>query len=132
MLKQIETRAAVDVVRVARIFRVLSVETRVRMVALLRARPMCVGALARCLGITAAAVSQHLRILRDAGAVVPEKRGYYVHYRADPDVLADWGRELAAFFGDRRTPCPGDEAKPGEAGEAGGRPADGGEGIDGD
>lgn len=115
MLKQIgpKQRGGADVVRMARIFRVLSVETRVRMVALLSGRPMCVGALARCLGITAAAVSQHLRILRDAGAVVPEKRGYYVHYRADPDVLAEWGRELAAFFG-------------------GVRPAEDGEGIDGE
>ncbi|KUG28827.1 hypothetical protein ASZ90_001283 [hydrocarbon metagenome] len=44
-------------------------------------------------------MSQHLRVLRDAGAVVADKQGYFVHYRADPATLAAWGRETAAFFG---------------------------------
>jgi len=62
-------------------FKVLSVETRVQMIELLRDRSLCVNALAKSLGITPAAVSQHLRILRDAEMVIDDKRGYYVHYR---------------------------------------------------
>ena len=62
-------------------FKVLSVETRVQMIELLRGRSLCVNALAKSLGITPAAVSQHLRILRDAEMVIDDKRGYYVHYR---------------------------------------------------
>ncbi|MBN1460425.1 MAG: winged helix-turn-helix transcriptional regulator, partial [Armatimonadetes bacterium] len=46
--------------KLARIFKVLSVNTRVRMIALLKERPMCVNALARQLEVTPAAVSQHL------------------------------------------------------------------------
>ncbi|QLA18591.1 ArsR/SmtB family transcription factor [Desulfolutivibrio sulfoxidireducens] len=125
MLKQIEPKqgGGADVARLARIFRVLCVDTRVRMVALLSGRPMCVGALARSLGITAAAVSQHLRVLRDAGAVVADKRGNFVHYRADRDVLAAWGREMAGFFGgvggrDRGTDSPVDAAEGTESGAA--------------
>ncbi len=83
--------------KLARIFKVLSVETRVRIVRLLRADCLCVNALACRLGVTPAAVSQHLRILRDAGLVIPEKRGYFVHYRLNRDTLRNW-RELAAEF----------------------------------
>jgi len=67
--------------KIARMFKVLSVETRVQMIELLRDRSLCVNALAKSLGITPAAVSQHLRILRDAEMVIDDKRGYYVHYR---------------------------------------------------
>ena len=74
----------------ARIFKVLSVETRVRMIDLLKHRSLCVNALARALEITPAAVSQHLRILRDADAVIAEKKGYYVHYRANIKTLVKW------------------------------------------
>ena len=80
--------------RLARIFKVLSVDTRVRLVQLLKERALCVNALAARLQISPAAVSQHLRILRDAELVVPEKRGYYVHYRINEKTLVEW-REMA-------------------------------------
>jgi DNA-binding transcriptional ArsR family regulator len=78
----------------ARVFKILSVETRVRMIDLLRRRSLCVNALARALNISPAAVSQHLRILRDADVVVAEKRGYFVHYRINEQTLERW-RETA-------------------------------------
>ncbi len=81
----------------ARIFKVLSVETRVRIVQLLKRRSLCVNALAGRLGISAAAVSQHLRILRDANLVEADKRGYFVHYRLNSKALAkceELAREL--------------------------------------
>lgn len=76
--------------KTARIFKVLSVETRVRMLELLKQRPFCVNALAKNLGISNAAVSQHLRILRDANIVIADKRGYFVHYRANETTLLEW------------------------------------------
>ena len=76
----------------ARVFKVLSVETRVRMIDLLKHRSLCVNALARVLEITPAAVSQHLRILRDADIVVADKKGYYVHYRVNNKTLAEWSK----------------------------------------
>lgn len=81
-----------DAERLARIFKVLSVDTRVRMVDMLKRRTLCVNALARALDITPAAVSQHLRVLRDADLVRSEKKGYYVHYRVNDATLADWGK----------------------------------------
>jgi len=74
----------------SKIFKALSVDARVRIVLLLKGRTLCVNALAARLRITAAAVSQHLRVLRDAGIVTAEKRGYWVHYRANPTMLCRW------------------------------------------
>lgn len=76
----------------ARIFKVLSVHTRVRMIDLLKRRSLCVNALARTLGITPAAVSQHLRVLRDADIVTADKKGYFVHYRVNEETLAEWNK----------------------------------------
>ncbi|NOZ84884.1 MAG: winged helix-turn-helix transcriptional regulator [Deltaproteobacteria bacterium] len=76
--------------KASRAFKVLSVDTRVRMIKLLKRRSLCVNALARTLNITPAAVSQHLRVLRDAEIVTAEKRGYFVHYRVNEATLAKW------------------------------------------
>jgi ArsR family transcriptional regulator len=76
--------------KLAHVFKVLSVTTRVRIVELLRDRPLCVNALARMLEITPAAVSQHLRILRDADIVTAHKQGYFVHYRINEATLRKW------------------------------------------
>jgi ArsR family transcriptional regulator len=49
---------------------------------------LCVNALAHRLGITQSAVSQHLRVLRQAGLVHSERRGSFVHYTLDSEGLA--------------------------------------------
>lgn len=83
-----------DLDKATRVFKVLSAETRVRMIELLKNRSLCVNALARALAITPAAVSQHLRVLRDADIVTASKQGYFVHYRVNQETLARW-REAA-------------------------------------
>ena len=88
-----------DAQKLARIFKALSVDTRVRMVQLLKDRALCVGALSARLDVTQGAVSQHLRILRDADLVVPEKRGYYVHYRLNEKTLLKWKNAVERFLG---------------------------------
>lgn len=84
--------------RLARIFKVLSVDTRVRIIQLLKGRALCVGALSARLDITQGAVSQHLRVLRDADLVIAEKRGYYVHYRLNEKTLAKWRKVTEPFL----------------------------------
>ncbi|MEJ2642259.1 MAG: metalloregulator ArsR/SmtB family transcription factor [Desulfosarcinaceae bacterium] len=81
-----------DSEKLARIFKILSVGTRVRMIALLKRQSLCVNALARRLNITPAAISQHLRVLRDADIVIAEKQGYFVHYRLNEETLAEWNK----------------------------------------
>ena len=85
--------------KAARMFKALSVDTRVRIVQLLRDRALCVGALSARLAVTQGAVSQHLRVLRDANLVVPDKRGYYVHYRLNEKTLAKWRRAAERLLG---------------------------------
>ncbi|HLB74762.1 MAG TPA: metalloregulator ArsR/SmtB family transcription factor [Sedimentisphaerales bacterium] len=74
----------------ARMCKVLSVETRVEILELVKDRAVCVGAIAARLDVTQGAVSQHLRILRDAGLVAAEKRGYFVHYRLNKKMVNRW------------------------------------------
>ena len=88
--------------KLARMFKILSVNTRVRMVRILRERVLCVNALASRLGISPAAVSQHLRVLRDAELVEAEKRGYYVHYRVNEGTLGKWHALADRLLGKRR------------------------------
>ncbi|MEA4951550.1 MAG: metalloregulator ArsR/SmtB family transcription factor [Aminivibrio sp.] len=83
----------------AGMFKILSVDTRLRILNLLKERPMCVNALACSLKMTAAAVSQHLRILREAELVTPERRGYFIHYRLNAGKLEEMVREAQTFLG---------------------------------
>jgi DNA-binding transcriptional ArsR family regulator len=76
--------------KLARIFKVLSVGTRIRMIELLKRRSLCVNALANAMDITPAAVSQHLRVLRDAEMVIADRKGNCVHYRVNRATLARW------------------------------------------
>jgi ArsR family transcriptional regulator, arsenate/arsenite/antimonite-responsive transcriptional repressor len=65
----------------------LSVETRVKILQLLKSGRLCVNALTCRLGISQSAVSQHLRILKSVGLVKDEKVGYWVHYSVNIRTL---------------------------------------------
>jgi DNA-binding transcriptional ArsR family regulator len=68
-------------------------------------RPRAVGELASDLPISRPAVSQHLKVLKDAGLVVDHAVGTRRIYRLDPDGLRDlrayldhfWDQALAGF-----------------------------------
>jgi ArsR family transcriptional regulator len=82
-----------DAIReLTRFFKALSDETRLRLVTLLVQQEsdcaLCVGRLAQELEVTASAVSQHLRVLKDLGLVHAERRGYRLHYFLDQERLA--------------------------------------------
>lgn len=71
-------------------FKVLSVETRVRIIDLLKSKgPLGVKNIAAELKITPAAVSQHLKVLRHAGLVRNERKGYWIPYSIDEKALED-------------------------------------------
>jgi DNA-binding transcriptional ArsR family regulator len=93
-----------EVKDLARLFKALSDETRLRLLKLLADRgpdgALCVGALAANLGVTQSAVSQHLAVLRAAGLVVDERRGYFVHYRLNRANLGRWRERMRATLGE--------------------------------
>jgi DNA-binding transcriptional ArsR family regulator len=82
----------------ARVLKVLAVGTRVRIIQILKGRVLCVGALASQLDVTQGAVSQHLRLMRDAELVIDEKRGYHVHYRLNEQTLDRWRTQIDGFL----------------------------------
>ena len=73
--------------------------TRKAIFELLVDRPRPVGELAKELPISRPAVSQHLRVLRDAGLVLDQPVGTRRIYRVDPDGLASLRAELDRFWG---------------------------------
>jgi DNA-binding transcriptional ArsR family regulator len=68
-------------------------------------RPRAVGELARDLPVSRPAVSQHLKVLKDAGLVVDRRAGNRRIYQLDPDGVGAlrtqldrfWSRALAAY-----------------------------------
>jgi DNA-binding transcriptional ArsR family regulator len=76
-------------------FKVLGVETRVRIIELLKSNgPLGAKNIAKLLGVTPAAVSQHLKILRQAGLVRSERQGYWIPYSIDEGALEECGQLL--------------------------------------
>ena len=79
--------------------------TRRAIVERLAVRPSAVGELASSLPVTRPAVSQHLKILKDAGLVSEEAVGTRRIYRLNPSAVSAlrdqldtfWSRTLAGF-----------------------------------
>ena len=79
--------------------------SRWKLLELLSRRGYCVSALACAAGLSESAVSQHLRILREAGLAYGVKIGYYTHYRVDRDALGRLIGELEALRDIKPEPC---------------------------
>src|ERR671937_1700145 len=79
--------------------------TRQAIVERLAGGPLAVGELAGELPVSRPAVSQHLKVLKDAGLVIDRKVGTRRLYQVDPQAVADlrayfdafWDQSLAAF-----------------------------------
>lgn len=76
-------------------FRVLAVETRVKILELLKAQgPLGSKEIAKRMGITPAAASQHLKILKQAGLVRSERTGYWIPYAINAAALEKYRHML--------------------------------------
>ncbi|NLW07283.1 MAG: winged helix-turn-helix transcriptional regulator [Clostridia bacterium] len=92
------------------VLKAIADDTRLRIVKLLLQHNYCVGALARRLELTEAAISQHLKVLREAGLLVGEKRGYFMHYDVDREQLRALASKLEELASIQREACkPEDE-----------------------
>ncbi|MCL1876174.1 MAG: metalloregulator ArsR/SmtB family transcription factor [Synergistaceae bacterium] len=80
-------------------------ETRMKILTLLLKHNYCVRALARNLELTEATVSQHLKVLREAGLIFGEKRGYFMHYDVERAVLRELAGEIKALATVEREVC---------------------------
>ena len=84
-------------------------ETRMKILTLLLGHNFCVRALARNLKLSEATVSQHLKVLKEAGLLAGEKRGYFMHYDVDRAVLAELSAEIRALAEIKREVCTPDK-----------------------
>ena len=79
---------------ISQALKAMSHPTRLRMVELLLQRRMCVRSLARHFEVSEPTVSVHLKVLKNAGLIIGEKKSYYMHYR----VIRENIEELSQFF----------------------------------
>jgi DNA-binding transcriptional ArsR family regulator len=97
-----------EIEELAGIFKALADPTRLRLVKLLsecspgecKGEALCVNALACKLGVSQSAVSQHLRVLKQAGLVRGERCGYFVHYSLDRGRLEQHKARLLETLGE--------------------------------
>ena len=52
-----------------------------------------------CCDVTQPTVSHHLKVLREAGIVVPERRGTFIYYALSPDFTRRWAGIGASLSG---------------------------------
>ncbi len=88
------------ILKKAELFGALADPTRLRLLRILGEQSppgcRCVCNLSQLMGITQPAVSQHLRVLKSAGLVKGEKRGFRTHYQIDPKGLKRCQKILSA------------------------------------
>lgn len=96
------------------IFKAMADPTRLKLIKLLSSQSimfcggqcdgetfLCVGALANQLGVTQSAVSQHLRVLRQAGIVRGERQGSFMHYSLDHEGLKQYRSLVTRTMGEQ-------------------------------
>jgi DNA-binding transcriptional ArsR family regulator len=84
--------------RMRRLLDVLCDPTRLKIVRALRDNQLAASDLARILGRSRSATSQHLRVLREAEVVQPSRNGNVVRYRLATDLNAEILRDIGAAF----------------------------------
>jgi len=96
----------------------LADDTRWKILQMLSQRTFCVRALAKRLALTEAAISQHLKVLREAGFLEGERCGHYVHYRVRSEALKKISLEIGGIASAQRGPksddCDSGKREPAE------------------
>ena len=70
-----------------RMLKALGEPTRLKIYQALLERKHCVRSLSKKLGISESAISQHMKVMKDAGLVYGEKFGYHTHYLPLQDAI---------------------------------------------
>lgn len=76
-------------------FSSLGNQSRLKILKILSKNSLCVGAIVEHLNISQPAVSQHLKILENAGIITGKRKGNMVHYA----INSQFTEELISFLG---------------------------------
>ena len=84
------------------IFKVLSDEQRRDILVMLKKGRMNAGEIAEALGITPAALSYHLKLLKSADLVIEYKQKNFIYYEINTTVFQDLIMWIGQFGGDKK------------------------------
>ncbi len=75
--------------QIVQVLKALGDETRLKILIIISRRRICAKGLSSHLNISEAAVSQHLKVLKEAGIIIGEKYGYFVRYNIQRNALSE-------------------------------------------
>jgi len=91
------------------VFKALGDPTRLRIIRMLASNMennLCVVDLAKKLGVTQPAASQHIKVLKNVGILEPNRDGFHVYYNINIDVLNDYKKNIDELFKMAFMKCP--------------------------
>ncbi|MEU4012382.1 ArsR/SmtB family transcription factor [Streptomyces pseudogriseolus] len=94
------------------VIRVLGDPLRFRIVSLLARETLCTTHLVEETGAKQTNLSNHMKVLREAGIVETEPCGRYTYYRLKPEVLAGLSEQFARLAASARTAAENKRACP--------------------
>jgi len=94
-----DNAAATQPTELARLYRALGDQTRLRILRLIAHQPRSTQELAPLIALTEAGVSRHLRLLAGVGILTTRREGYYVVYSIAPDAPTEVRSALGASAG---------------------------------
>ncbi|WP_327316218.1 ArsR/SmtB family transcription factor [Streptomyces sp. NBC_01235] len=94
------------------LIRVLADPLRLQIVTLLAKETLCTTHLVEETGARQTNLSNHLKVLREAGVVETEPCGRYIYYRLKPDVIASLAGRFADLAESARTAAENKRACP--------------------
>jgi ArsR family transcriptional regulator len=86
-----EPLSAEEATELARVFKAIADPVRLRLLSLIASHAggqACVCDLTGAFALTGPTISHHLKVLREAGLVDSRRRGTWIYYRVQPDLLA--------------------------------------------
>ncbi len=103
-----------EIYKMSEVFKALGDQTRLKIIKLLLAPDkLCVGMIAKKIGISQPAVSQHLKTLKNAGILDANRQGFHVHYNVNHEMIAEYKHYFDKLFNAKAiiepcTECPKD------------------------
>jgi len=82
--------SAVQAAELARVFKAMGDPARLRLLSLIASHDggeACVCDLSGVFDLSGPTISHHLKVLREAGLIVGDRRGTWIYYRVVPDAL---------------------------------------------
>lgn len=83
------------------VFQALSDPTRLKILNMVatRSNNFFVAEIAEKLGISSSAVSQHLKVLKNAGIVEPVRDGFHVYYKINDEIIESFRSDIDKLIG---------------------------------